>query len=112
MTSGRSMLAMYDVVDARQPGAISSVTQAPPTISRRSSTSVRRPARARYADAVNPLWPAPTTMASYGSGGARLAHLGRVLLRLTFGQKRRSMARLATLHPAAYALKEGPASQP
>ena len=40
---GRSMLAMYDVVDARQPGAISSVTQAPPTTPRRSTTSVAEP---------------------------------------------------------------------
>ncbi len=47
MTSGRSMLAMYEVVEARQPGAISSVTHAPPTIDRRSTTSVDSPARAR-----------------------------------------------------------------
>ena len=38
-----NMLAMYDVVEARQPGAISSVTQQPPTISRRSKTSVEIP---------------------------------------------------------------------
>ena len=38
---------MYEAVEARTPGAISSVTQAPPTTSRRSSTIVRRPARAR-----------------------------------------------------------------
>jgi hypothetical protein len=47
MTSGRNMLAMYDVVDARHPGAISSVTQHPPTMSRRSSTSVDNPALAK-----------------------------------------------------------------
>ena len=47
MTSGRSMLAMYEVVEARHPGAISSVTQAPPTSGRRSRTSVERPALAR-----------------------------------------------------------------
>ena len=34
-------------LETRHPGAISSVTQQPPTISRRSSTSVERPARAR-----------------------------------------------------------------
>ena len=58
------MLAMYEVVDARQPGAISSVTQHPPTISRRSRTRVEYPERARYAAAVSPLWPAPMTTAS------------------------------------------------
>jgi len=58
------MLATYDVVDARQPGAISSVTQQPPTISRRSATSVESPPRERYAPAVRPLWPAPITIAS------------------------------------------------
>ena len=44
---GRNMLAMYEVVEARQPGAISSVTQQPPTISRRSRTRVENPARER-----------------------------------------------------------------
>src|SRR3954468_23345365 len=35
--------------------------------SRRSSTSTCRPARARYAAATRPLWPAPTTIASGGT---------------------------------------------
>ncbi len=47
MISGRSIDAMYDVVEALTPGMISSVTQAPPTTSRRSSTRVFRPARAK-----------------------------------------------------------------
>ena len=38
-------LSTYAPGDARYPGANSSVTHAPPTISRRSSTSVRSPAR-------------------------------------------------------------------
>ena len=64
MTSGRSIEAMYEVVEARTPGAISSVTQAPPTISRRSTTRTFTPARARYQAATRPLCPPPTTMAS------------------------------------------------
>ncbi len=46
-TAGRSALRTYAPGDARYPGANSSVTHAPPTIPRRSRTSVRRPARAR-----------------------------------------------------------------
>src|SRR5215467_5682480 len=65
ITSGRSMLAMYEVVEARQPGATSSVTQAPPITSRRWRTSVARPALASMAPAVSPLCPAPTTIASH-----------------------------------------------
>src|SRR3984957_2051636 len=41
-----------------------SVVAAPPVLERRSSTTVRAPLRARYADATRPLWPPPTTMAS------------------------------------------------
>ena len=37
---------------------------APPTRSRRSRTSVRRPALPRYAAQTRPLWPPPTTTAS------------------------------------------------
>ncbi len=48
----------------RWPGHTSSVTQAPPRMSRRSTTQTRSPARARYAPAVSPLWPPPTTIAS------------------------------------------------
>ena len=45
-------------------GKISSVTAAPPSTWRRSSTSTLLPARARYAAASRPLWPPPMTMAS------------------------------------------------
>src|SRR5262245_26854120 len=48
-----------------KPGNTSSVTAAPPSTCRRSSTSTFRPARARYAAAVSPLCPPPMTMASY-----------------------------------------------
>ena len=46
-TGSRSMLITYAPVDARKPGANSSVTQAPPTNSRRSRMSGFSPAFAR-----------------------------------------------------------------
>src|ERR1035438_4937350 len=42
-----------------------SIVHAPPRRSRASRTSTLRPARARYAAAVRPLCPAPTTIASH-----------------------------------------------
>ena len=48
-----------------KPGTTSSVIAAPPTPSFFSSTRVRSPAFARYAACVSPLWPPPTTIASY-----------------------------------------------
>ena len=48
----------------QKPSRSSSVIAAPPTNGRRSSTSVLRPAFARYAPLVSPLCPAPTTIAS------------------------------------------------
>ena len=42
-------------VENRKPGNNSWVTAAPPTFSRPSSTSTRRPAFARYAAATSPL---------------------------------------------------------
>ena len=48
-----------------KPGISSSVIAAPPTMAFFSSTSVRSPALARYAAWVRPLWPPPTTIASY-----------------------------------------------
>ena len=48
-----------------KPGISSSVIAAPPTTSFFSSTRVRSPALARYAAWVSPLWPPPTTIASY-----------------------------------------------
>ncbi len=44
---------------------ISSVTAAPPTMCRRSSTTTFFPARARYAAATRPLCPPPMMIASY-----------------------------------------------
>src|SRR3954471_13368647 len=64
MIRRRSSDSVYAPGDARTPGHSSSVTQAPPTMSRRSKTSTDSPARARYAAATSPLWPAPTTTAS------------------------------------------------
>src|SRR3954454_5936485 len=64
MMRSRSSDSVYAPGDARTPGHSSSVTHAPPTISRRSKTSTDIPARARYAAATSPLWPAPTTTAS------------------------------------------------
>src|SRR4051794_6328246 len=64
MIRPRKSDSVYAPGDARTPGHSSSVTQAPPTISRRSNTSTDNPARARYAAATSPLWPAPTTTAS------------------------------------------------
>src|SRR6478672_5672315 len=68
MISGRSRLTTYENTENLKPGTISSVTAAPPTRGRRSSTTTRLPARARYAAATRPLWPPPTTMASYELG--------------------------------------------
>ena len=45
-------------------GKISSVTAAPPSTCRRSTTSTLRPARARYAALTSPLWPPPITITS------------------------------------------------
>src|SRR3954469_1658768 len=47
------------------PGHGRSETAAPPTWSRRSSTSTERPARASSAAATSPLWPPPMTTTSY-----------------------------------------------
>jgi len=39
-------------------GHVASVVAAPPVVARASRTTVRAPARARYAAATRPLWPA------------------------------------------------------
>ena len=65
MISGRSRLSAYENVVNENPGRSSSVIAAPPTRCRCSSTSVRRPACARYAAFVRPLWPPPMTITSY-----------------------------------------------
>ncbi len=46
------------------PGNASALTAAPPVWPSRSSTSTESPAPARYAAAVSPLWPPPTTTTS------------------------------------------------
>ena len=63
-TDGRRRPTVCASAGTRTPGASSSVTVAPPIRSRASSTRTRRPPVARYAAAVRPLWPAPTTIAS------------------------------------------------
>src|SRR3954452_21319622 len=64
MIRPRKSDSVYAPGEARTPGHSSSVTHAPPTISRRSKTSTDSPARAKYAAATRPLWPGPTTTAS------------------------------------------------
>src|SRR6266581_4045642 len=65
MICGRRRLQTYEHTVNLNPGYTSSVTAAPPRTWRRSRTSTRLPARARYAAVVRPLWPPPITMASY-----------------------------------------------
>src|SRR5439155_22486618 len=65
MISGRSSDTTSEHTEKRKPGNTSSVTAAPPSTCRRSTTSTFRPARARYAAAVRPLCPPPITIASY-----------------------------------------------
>ena len=77
MISGLSSDTTYEQTEKWKPGKTSSVTAAPPTMWRRSSTRTLRPARARYAAAVNPLCPPPMTIASYfiADVGLRIADL-------------------------------------
>src|SRR5262245_28928062 len=77
MISGLSSETTYEQTENLNPLKTSSVTAAPPRTCRRSSTSTLRPARARYAAAVRPLWPPPITMTSYspaGTGGNSSAY--------------------------------------
>src|SRR5205823_3111326 len=62
---------------ASMPAKTSSETAAPPSVARRSSSKHERPARARYALAASPLWPPPTTTASYALSGFRLPDSNR-----------------------------------
>src|SRR5579863_6059452 len=55
---------VYAATELRNPGWNSSVTAAPPTIARRSSTVTLSPAAARYAAHVRPLCPPPMISAS------------------------------------------------
>src|SRR5215475_9255665 len=64
--SGDSQLTTYDsaLTVYSGPNGCSEIA-APPTTGRRSSTTTRWPARARYAAATSPLCPPPTITASY-----------------------------------------------
>ena len=64
MISGRSSETTYEQTEYLKPGKISSVTAAPPSTCRRSTTSTLRPALARYAALTRPLWPPPITITS------------------------------------------------
>src|SRR3954463_13891827 len=65
MISGRSSETTYEQTENLNPGKTSSVTAAPPSTCRRSSTRTFFPARARYAAWVRPLCPPPITIALY-----------------------------------------------
>src|SRR5215470_5153145 len=65
MISGLSSETTYEQTENLKPGMISSVTAAPPSTWRRSSTRTFFPPRARYAALTRPLCPPPMTMASY-----------------------------------------------
>ena len=64
MTFGCSRLTVYEATELRKPGWNSSVSAAPPTTERRSSTFTLSPVPARYAAQVSPLCPAPMMTAS------------------------------------------------
>ena len=64
MIFGRSRDKTYEKRENLYPGISSSDTAAPPTMLRDSKTQVLRPARARYREAIRPLWPAPIIAAS------------------------------------------------
>src|SRR5262245_55695469 len=84
MITGRSRDTTYEDTEDLKPGKASSVTAAPPTRWRRSRTSTLRPARARYAAAVKPLWPPPMTTASYfmsDDASDQPIHAGQILRR-------------------------------
>src|SRR5687768_9384126 len=74
MISGRSSDTTYEQTENLKPGKTSSVTAAPPSTWRRSRTSTLRPARARYAAAVRPLWPPPMITTSYRTSGHCILH--------------------------------------
>jgi len=75
-TSSRRPPTQSAAIGARTPGATSSVARGPPARPRRSRTNVRSPAFARYDAATRPLWPAPTTTASYRSRATSSRLLG------------------------------------
>src|ERR1700687_5685814 len=59
MTFGLRSDTVYAATELRKPGWNSSVTAAPPTTARRSSTVTLSPAAARYAAHTRPLCPPP-----------------------------------------------------
>src|SRR5580700_11263685 len=64
MIFGFSSDTVYAATELRKPGWNSSVTAAPPTTARRSSTITLSPAAARYAAHTRPLCPPPMINAS------------------------------------------------
>ena len=64
MISGRSSETTYEQTENLKPGKTSSVTAAPPSTCRRSSTSTFSPGARQIGRGVRPLWPPPMTMAS------------------------------------------------
>ena len=60
----------------RTPGHRSTVETAPPRTSSDSTTSTRRPARARWQAATRPLWPEPMTTASTDRGRRSIRSAG------------------------------------
>lgn len=57
MMYGRKRLSTYEALENLNPGIISSVTAAPPTTCRLSTTATDKPAFCKYAEAINPLCP-------------------------------------------------------
>src|SRR5882757_1860258 len=73
MTFGLRSDTVYAATELRKPGWNSSVTAAPPTTLRRSSTVTLSPAAAKYAAQTSPLWPPPTITASRGDSATVLS---------------------------------------
>src|SRR5688572_18265189 len=82
MTFGFSNETVYAATELRNPGWNSSVTAAPPTTWRRSSTVTFNPPAARYAAQTRPLWPPPTIRTSLFAG------IGRLGLRLPVAEQK------------------------
>lgn len=57
MMYGRRRLNTYDALENLKPGIISSVTAAPPTTCRPSTTATERPDFCKYPAAIKPLCP-------------------------------------------------------
>ena len=81
ITDWRSRPTVWASAGTRNPGAISCVAAAPPTRSRRSSTTVRRPALPRYAAHDQAVVPAADDTASYPSPAAFPRSTSRAAIR-------------------------------